>query len=200
MALKHALLSALSRGQPLNGYKLSSIYNGKEERAWYASPSQVYAELIKMEEDQLVAVSDRNDRGHTDYVITDIGLAELRNWLQLTDPDHNVRDDSVMRLMNLWLLDEESARHLIEKEIAFQRTRRTRLERRVEMYATEMDNSPVWRNRQAVTELWLAQSTLMIAWLEGLIVVLSDPEPSVSDIYGDLRELFAAQPGRPLGG
>lgn len=173
MALKHALLSALSRGEPLNGYQLSAIYSGDAERAWYASPSQVYSELNRMVDEGTVAVSSRDDRGRTDYVITDAGVREIQEWMMLTEPDHNVRDDSVLRLMNFWLLDPDSARHLVNQEIAFQRSRHARLQHKVSMYANDKDDSPVWRNRKAVTELWLAECAVKILWLEGFADTLT---------------------------
>ncbi|MFT4123661.1 MAG: PadR family transcriptional regulator [Microbacteriaceae bacterium] len=189
MALKHALLSALSRGEALNGYKLSSIYSHRDERDWQASPTQVYTELSRMVDEELVAVSGRGDRGRTDYIITEAGVRELQDWLLHTEPDHNVRDDSSMRLSNFWLLERDEARRLIERETAFQRDREARLRLKLDNYAAGEHISPLLRNRYAVTALWLADARLRIGWLERLSTLLDDPEGDLESVFDEWLSL-----------
>lgn len=193
MALKHAILSALSRGAPLLGYGLNNVFSDQNERVWHASASQVYSELIKMEKAGLISIEERNERGHTSYVITSDGLQELRRWLSFTEPDHTIRDDSLLRLMTLWVLDETTARHLIEAEIAFQRKRLAHLQLRIDEYPGIKGNAKVWRNRLAVHYLWRAQTDLYIAWLEALPQVLEDPAVPVAELMDELRRV-AAEP------
>lgn len=186
MALRHAILSALSRGAALSGYKLNSVFSDQNERVWHASPSQVYSDLNKLEREGLIAVAERNKRGHTLYVITPDGSEELRRWLMFTEPDHTIRDDSLLRLMTLWVLDDTSARHLVEAEIAFQRKRRNQLALKIEEYTDIYGDGPVWRNRLAVHYLWLAQTDLLIDWLERLPSLIAESEPSVHVALQDL--------------
>ena len=186
MALRHAILSALSRGIPKNGYELNAVFNDNDERAWNASPSQVYSELTKMEKLGLIEVSDRTERRATSYAITDDGRAEIERWLTQDEPDHTIRDDVTMRLLSMWTLDERTARHLIEAEITFQRRRERALRTKLQTFEQLSENTKVWRNRRAVHILWLTQTTTTIAWLEGLIEVLENPDTPVDDALAAL--------------
>jgi DNA-binding PadR family transcriptional regulator len=181
LALKHAILAALSRGVPRTGYELNASFSEDHDRAWHASPSQVYAELTKMEGSDLIEISDRNQRGRTSYRITETGLAELRRWLVRDEPDHSIRDDSMLRLITLWVLDDGDARYLIEAEKAFQRKRQMDLSHMLETWDKDREDTRVWRNRRATYMLWLSQTNLMVEWLDGLLEILEDPSVSVVD-------------------
>lgn len=186
MALRHAILAALSRGVPRTGYELNASFSDDNDRAWHASPSQVYAELTKMESAGVIEISERNERGRTSYVITAAGIAELRRWLVRDEPDHSIRDDAMLRLLTVWVLDDTSAGYLLDAEITFQRKRRSSLTHRLETWDDEWEDNRVLRNRRATYSLWLAQTELMLSWLEGLRDVLEHPERPVPEILGSL--------------
>lgn len=183
MALRHAILAALSRGKPRTGYDLNSSFNDVNDRAWHASPSQVYSELTKMEKLGLIDISERNQRGRTSYIINEEGLDELRRWLLHDQPDHGVRDDAMLRLLNLWTLDDADAAYLLDAEVTFQRQRQFSLTHLLSNWEEEREDydSPVWRSRRALYTLWLRQTTLTLDWLDELRVVLEHPEIPVPD-------------------
>jgi DNA-binding PadR family transcriptional regulator len=191
MALKHAILAALSRGIPRTGYELNTSFSDDNDRAWHASPSQVYAELTKMEKAGLIEIADRNERGRTSYVLTDGGLEELRRWLVQDTPDHSIRDDAMMRLVSLWVLDDQTAGYLLDAEIVFQRKRRLSLTHLLEVWDDIREDTRVWRNRRALYVLWLAQTDLTLAWLDGLRDVLESPDRDVSEILAPISGLVA---------
>jgi DNA-binding PadR family transcriptional regulator len=183
MALRHAILAALSRGKPRTGYELNASFSDVNDRAWHASPSQVYSELTKMEGLGYIDISERNERGRTSYVINDSGLDELRRWLLLDPVDHGVRDDAMLRLLNLWVLDRDRAEYLLDAEVAFQRQRHFSLTHLLENWEAEREDfdSAVWRNRRALYTLWQRESAMMLDWLDGLRDVLLDDTVSVPD-------------------
>jgi len=191
MALKHAILAALSRGIPRTGYELNTSFSDDNDRAWHASPSQVYAELTKMEKTGLIEISDRNERGRTSYVLTDAGLEELRRWLVQETPDHSIRDDAMMRLVSLWVLDDTTSGYLIDAEVVFQRKRRLSLTHLLETWDNIRDDTRVWRNRRAMYVLWLAQTDLTLAWLDGLRDVLENPDRSVDEVLAPISDLIS---------
>jgi len=182
VALKHAILAALSRGVPRNGYELNASFSDDNDRAWHASSSQVYAELTRMANEHLIEVSDRNQRGRTSYAITETGLDELRRWLLRDEPDHGIRDDSMLRLVTMWVLDDTKARYLIEAETAFQRKRQISLTHLLETWDDVRENTRVWRNRRATYMLWLAQTDLELQWLAGLLDVLEREDVPVEEL------------------
>ena len=193
MALKHAILAALSRGIPRTGYELNTSFSDDNDRAWHASPSQVYAELTKMEKSGLIEIADRNERGRTSDVLTDPGLEELRRWLVQDTPDHSIRDDAMMRLVSLWVLDDKTAGYLLDAEIVFQRKRRLSLTHLLETWDNIREDTRVWRNRRALYVLWLAQTDLTLAWLDGLRDVLENPDRDVSEILAPISGLVSGQ-------
>ncbi|SDQ94979.1 PadR family transcriptional regulator [Microbacterium sp. cf332] len=177
MALRHAILAALSRGRPRTGYDLNASFNDVNDRAWHASPSQVYSELAKMEGLGLIDITERTERGRTSYVINDQGLDELRRWLLHDQPDHGIRDDASLRLLNLWVLDPGDADRLLDTEVAFQRQRQFSLRHLLLNWDDDREDpdSAVWRSRRALYTLWLRQTDLMLEWLDELRAVLHDP-------------------------
>ncbi|MCJ1687163.1 PadR family transcriptional regulator [Rathayibacter sp. VKM Ac-2927] len=177
MALRHAILAALSRGVPRTGYELNTSFNDDADRAWHASPSQVYSELTKLEGKGLIEISERTERGRTSYAITEAGLAELRRWLIHDEPDHSIRDDAMLRLVTLWVLDDTTAGYLIDAEVSHQRKRQLSLSHLLETWDGVREDTRVWRNRRALYSLWLAQTELTLAWLDGLRDVLGTDEP-----------------------
>ncbi|MCW2938914.1 MAG: hypothetical protein JWN00_1899 [Actinomycetia bacterium] len=185
MALRHAILSALSRGQPRTGYELNASFRNDTERVWHASASQVYAELTKLEKAGLIEINERDERGRTEYVITPDGMAEIRRWLTQDAPDHTIRDDSLMRLLTVWVLDDTIARYLIEGEIAFRRKRQMALKHLLETWDEAHEDNRVWRTRRAVHDLWLAETNVMLTWLEGLLETLTKPDRSVAEIFDE---------------
>lgn len=183
MALRHAILASLSRGKPRTGYELNASFADLNDLAWHASPSQVYSELNKMEQSGLIDISERTQRGRTSYVINDAGYAELRRWLVHEQPDHGIRDDAALRLLNLWVLDDVTAGYLLDAETTFQRQRQLSLSRLLDSWDEEHEDpdSPVWRNRRALYVLWLRETQLRLEWLEGLRLVLEDTRVPVPE-------------------
>lgn len=184
MALRHAILAALSRGRPRTGYDLNASFNDVNDRAWHASPSQVYSELAKMEGLGLIDITERTERGRTSYVINDQGLDELRRWLLHDQPDHGIRDDASLRLLNLWVLDPGDADRLLDAEVAFQRQRQFSLRHLLLNWEDDREDpdSAVWRSRRALYTLWLRQTDLMLEWLDELRAVLHNGTTPIPEL------------------
>ena len=158
MALRHAILGSLSRGVPFTGYELSSHFADDSDRAWHAKPSQVYLELTKMAEAGLIEITERGERGKTRYRATAAGIDEIRRWLVSDEPDHHVKDDPILRLLTVWLLDEATAKYLIDMETAFNRRLYFSIAQSLKRNPQLREQTKVWRNRRAVHALWLATS------------------------------------------
>ncbi|NMM99354.1 MULTISPECIES: PadR family transcriptional regulator [Bifidobacterium] len=190
MALKHAILSALSRGVPRTGYELSAAFRDVTDSAWHASPSQVYSELQKMAAAGLIAVHKRDDRGKTSYVITDDGMTELRRWLIDDEPDHSVRDDASLRMLTLWVLDKETIGYLIDAEVAFQQRRLIQLERLLKEWKHVRPDTPVWRNRYSSYVMNMSITTVRLSWLKGLRTVLLDENVDPEETFAYLTDVI----------
>ena len=49
----------------------------------------------------------------------DLASAEVRRWLRETEPDRRVRNDALLRMFFLWLLEPDEAREHLERERAY---------------------------------------------------------------------------------
>jgi len=118
MSLRHALLGALA-DQPRSGYELLKHFEQSLAHAWPASHSQIYPELGRLLSEQLIEQTAAGARGSKTYALTDTGLAEVRRWLRETEPDRRVRNDALLRMFFLWLLEPDEAREHLERERAY---------------------------------------------------------------------------------
>jgi PadR family transcriptional regulator AphA len=115
MSLKHALLAQLARG-PQTGYRLAKSFAGSLDYAWSASRSQIYPELAHLRESGLIRQTASGPRGSKVYEVTPAGLTELRRWLRETEPDRGGRNEPLLRIFLLWLLERDEASAYLRRE------------------------------------------------------------------------------------
>src|SRR5688572_20586279 len=118
MSLRFALLGALA-DQPRSGYELLKHFEESLAYAWPASHSQIYPELGRLLSENLIEQAAAGPRGSKTYAVTATGLAEVRRWLRETEPDRRVRNDALLRMFFLWLLEPDEARSQLERERAY---------------------------------------------------------------------------------
>jgi DNA-binding PadR family transcriptional regulator len=107
MSVRHALLALLSEG-PKYGLQLREEFEARTGEVWPLNVGQVYTTLQRLERDGLVAAVGEDSVGEPAaqgapqkaYRITDVGTAELAQWLRVP-PDLSTppRDDLVMKIL-----------------------------------------------------------------------------------------------------
>ena len=110
--LRHALLGLLA-DRPHSGWQLLKHFEGSLAYAWPALHSQIYPELARLRD----GGSDRADRlgrARREGVLAHRGRhGGGRRWLRETAPGRGGRDDALLRVFFLWLLEpDEAAGHL----------------------------------------------------------------------------------------
>jgi Predicted transcriptional regulators len=83
MSLKHGLLGLLKYGD-MTGYDLDKAFKASLHPAWNAQTSQIYRELLIMEEKGWLSSRVELQQGKPNrkyYQITDEGVTELKQWL-----------------------------------------------------------------------------------------------------------------------
>jgi DNA-binding PadR family transcriptional regulator len=115
MSLKYALLAQLAR-RPETGYGLAKSFAGSLNYAWSASRSQIYPELARLLESGLIRQTASGPRGSKVYETTPKGLSELRQWLRETEPDRGGRNELLLRIFLLWLIEPEEAGAFLRRE------------------------------------------------------------------------------------
>ncbi|MFQ6394408.1 PadR family transcriptional regulator [Nocardia sp. KC 131] len=112
MSLRYALLGLLA-DRPASGYDLLQRFKGSLANVWPATQSQIYTELSKLADAELIAVSDEGPRGRKEYTLTDTGRADLRHWLTDTKPKRVVRNEVLLRVFFLGVIPPAQAREYL---------------------------------------------------------------------------------------
>jgi DNA-binding PadR family transcriptional regulator len=125
--LSRALLGLLA-AEPMSGYGLARLFERTLARAWPARHPQIYPALAELEEHGLLRVIETGPRRRKTYAVTEDGIAEVQRWLRESAPDRTVRNESILRLFMLWLLDSPEAIAFFDDEIESHRQRLASLE------------------------------------------------------------------------
>src|SRR4051794_1990637 len=117
VSLRYALLGMLAV-QPGTGYELAHRFDSSMSNAWYASHSQIYPELARLQEAGMVEVIGQGARRSRTYAVTDAGREELRRGMLETPPNRAQRSETSARWFLLALLEPEDRRAALERELA----------------------------------------------------------------------------------
>lgn len=115
--LSYGLLALLSANS-LSGYELTQNI----KPLWRAGHSQIYPLLMNMEQEgyityELIQQTDKPDKKV--YSITEAGLEQLRQWVEIPAEPPVLRDELHFKLYSLWLSQPEEAKELLRKRAEF---------------------------------------------------------------------------------
>jgi PadR family transcriptional regulator AphA len=114
--LGYAILSALTR-KPCSGYELTQYL----DIIWPAKHSQIYPMLTKMEHKGFLEHERVEQTGKPNkkiYSITEKGKEALEKWIANSSPDTSNRDDFLIKVYSIGLLEEETSKQLIRDRIS----------------------------------------------------------------------------------
>lgn len=97
MSVRHALLALLSEG-PTYGLRLQQEFEARTGEVWPLNVGQVYTTLQRLERGGAVEV-DEDDGVQKTYRITEVGRAELDEWLHTPSADPPPRDELVIKVL-----------------------------------------------------------------------------------------------------
>jgi PadR family transcriptional regulator AphA len=120
--LSRALLGLIA-AEPMSGYGLARLFERTLARAWPARHPQIYPALAELERQGLLRVIETGPRHRKTYAVTEDGLAEAQKWLRETTPDRTVRNETILRLFMLWLVESPEAIAFFDDEIEIHRQR-----------------------------------------------------------------------------
>ncbi|GDY29569.1 PadR family transcriptional regulator [Gandjariella thermophila] len=163
MSLRHALLGLLAHGSA-SGYDLLGTFQGSLANVWPATQSQLYGELNRLADAGLISVVAEGPRGRKEYAITDTGRAELQRWLTEEEPERNRRNDMLLRVFLLDLVEPAQARAFLDREAALAAERHESLRKLDE--SIEWDDSPLSRYGRLTLEWGLRATAMHREWAE----------------------------------
>lgn len=114
--LGFALLGLLAR-RPRTGYELAAALRAPIGYFWSAGHSQIYPELGRLEDGGLVrhrVIAGPGPRDNKRYAVTAAGRRALADWAGTsTGPSPQPRDEFLLKVYSLWLVDQDRARALV---------------------------------------------------------------------------------------
>ncbi|TCO64601.1 PadR family transcriptional regulator [Actinocrispum wychmicini] len=143
MSLRHAVLGLLAHG-PASGYDLLKRFEVSLANVWSATQSQLYSELNRMADADLVEVAAEGPRGRKEYAITEPGLVELRHWMTEIQPERLRRSDMLLRVFFLDLVTSEEAIAYLRRQSEFAAERIAEFEAIRTAVADEKDSLAVY--------------------------------------------------------
>ena len=114
--LSRALLGLIA-AEPMSGYSLTRLFERTIGRAWRAQHSQIYPTLAMLEDAELIRIVEQGPRQRKTYAVTPAGVNEVQRWLRETSPERPVRNEAILRVFLLWLLDADEAITFFDDEI-----------------------------------------------------------------------------------
>ena len=131
MSLKHAVLTSLLDGDA-SGYDLAKRMDISVARWWHALPTQIYAELRRLEEDGLVEGREvPQERRPTKRVfsISDEGREEVVRFTRAPARPTAIKDDLLIKIQSADVGDLEAVAESIDRRRAEAEVRLEELER-----------------------------------------------------------------------
>lgn len=118
--LGYALLGLLAR-QPRTGYELSQALRRPIGYFWTAGHSQIYPELARLEAAHYVSHTVVDGPGPRDtkrYAVTAAGRRAIAAWAGTPATPAPSRDEFMLKVYSLWLVEPDRARALIDAQLA----------------------------------------------------------------------------------
>jgi DNA-binding PadR family transcriptional regulator len=112
VSLRYAILGLLTE-EELSGYEITRRFERSVGYFWHARPQQIYPELGRLEEGELIAGRAVTQTGRPDkrvYRITELGLAELKEWAVSPSPESFVKDEFMVKVWCYGQVDTDAAR------------------------------------------------------------------------------------------
>jgi DNA-binding PadR family transcriptional regulator len=164
MSLRFAIIGSLAV-EPGSGYDLVKRFDKTLNFVWWASHGAVYTELNKLQSDGLVAPHETGPRGRQSFAVSHDGDDALREWLR-TPAVRHVRDDLILRVFSLWLLDDASAAAYLDGLAAEFRDRLAEYESRVREEPGPGTSERVHAFDQLALSAGIAHERALLAWAE----------------------------------
>ncbi|MBI1758416.1 MAG: PadR family transcriptional regulator [Actinobacteria bacterium] len=163
MSLRHALLGLVAY-HPASGYDLMAIFRTSLAHVWPATQSQVYGELARLTDAELLAVTAQGPRGRKEFTITEAGRSELVRWVTDASVNGPHRNELLLHVFFLGVVDAGEARQYLARQAELA-TDRLELLRRLES-SRSWDNEALGSYGRLALEHGLRLAAMERDWAE----------------------------------
>ena len=182
--LRYAILQLLYRNS-LTGYEIKKRFDTSLIHCWHASHSQIYPELHRMERQGLVVARIVEQIGKPNrnvYTITEAGKETLRNWISTPITDLRNKDEMLLKVFSIHLMDPGDARELLlqarklhEEKLEFCRMMEEELAERG-LLKQGRPATPWMYGRLFVLRQGMMYEQMYIDWIDMVLNVLEEEE------------------------
>jgi DNA-binding PadR family transcriptional regulator len=140
-----AILGLLARHER-TGYDIAKAMEQPVGYFWTARHSQIYPELARLEDADLVrhrVIDGAGPRPTKRYAVTATGKRALRSWVVAELEPQPVRDLETLKLWSIWLVAPEAAKSLVRESLSAHQGRLAAYEQELaEVNATDESRDP----------------------------------------------------------
>jgi DNA-binding PadR family transcriptional regulator len=162
-----SLLGFLETYGPMSGYDIVGIVEHSIGYFWNVTRSQVYRELNRLAEADLVEMGESGPRARRPYTITSSGRQAFLEWLSLAPGPDIIRIPFLLKFFFGQHLDPDTLR-------AFVTLHRSQHEQRLGYFRSLLPKFGKQPFMAQVAELGVAYEETMLAWFDSLRV--GEPE------------------------
>ena len=181
-----SLLGFLESYGPMSGYDIVGMVEGSIGYFWNVTRSQVYRELNRLAEAELVEMGESGARARRPYTITGAGRRAFLNWLALPPGPDIIRLPFLLRYFFGQHLDPQTLR-------AFVDLHRPQHEQRLHYFQSLipklLDEQPFMAH---VAQLGVAYEETMLAWFDTI-----PQEQARQQATRDLKAVHAVKEASP---
>lgn len=175
MALGDAILACLTE-RPMTGYELAKTFDASIGFFWKADHQQIYRELSRLRDKGHVQGREVVQSGKPNklvYTLTTEGRAALRHWSARPSVPPSIKDDLLVRLYALEVVDIEPLRADLMARLEHHRDRYERYERLLNKRFPDGTAPPADLGKMLSLRLGMRHERVVVEWCEEALDALS---------------------------
>lgn len=175
MALGDAILACLTE-RPMTGYELAKTFDASIGFFWKADHQQIYRELSRLRDKGHVQGREVVQSGKPNklvYTLTTEGRAALRHWSARPSVPPSIKDDLLVRLYALEVVDIEPLRADLMARLEHHRDRYERYERLLNKRFPDSTAPPADLGKMLSLRLGMRHERVVVEWCEEALDALS---------------------------
>ncbi|QPF84478.1 PadR family transcriptional regulator [Bradyrhizobium genosp. L] len=175
MALGDAILACLTE-RPMTGYELAKTFDASIGFFWKADHQQIYRELSRLRDKGHVQGREVVQSGKPNklvYTLTAEGRAALKHWAGRPSVPPSIKDDLLVRLYALDVVDIEPLRTDLMARLEHHRDRYERYERLLNKRFPDGTAPPADLGKMLGLRIGMRHERVVVEWCEEALDALS---------------------------
>lgn len=165
--LKYILLGLLQTRE-LSGYDMKKLFEEEIGEFWSAKHSQIYQELIKLEEEGFIThrvdiVGSKLEKKY--YSITDKGIAKLNKWIGSAEELIENKDEFVLKLYFIDNKDDARLNDMIQEQIRLHENKLEHLESRMQLVFGDESKKEIMYGHYLILDHAIRRERAYLNWL-----------------------------------